>query len=162
MRKVELRSDLDSYVIPRNVIPWQADKLQSSLKGDYAVAVKADPQDPEAMEYANQIFNAIRKTTWTAELSTADGDPRPGNGLCISVIGEKPQTQSSKPTPAQLLQEAFRSADIIVNCGSGQTAGDYKLYVVVGRRPLVVGQRLPLLFRIGSWIAHWTLPGAPI
>jgi hypothetical protein len=63
---VSVRSDMNTYVLPRVVTAEQADKLKDYLskKEGYAVSVEVVPNDQEAMEYAAELFNALRQTNW--------------------------------------------------------------------------------------------------
>jgi len=72
-------------------------------------------------------------------------------GLCIAVVGENAKPYDAKHDPKPILQTAFAAAGINANCGSGSAAGNYKLFVVVGHRPLIVGYK-PVLVRLGQWI----------
>jgi hypothetical protein len=59
-----LRSTLNSYILPRSVTNEQRLRLKEYLdkQQPFAVHVEVVPNDPEAMEYAGQIFNALRDT----------------------------------------------------------------------------------------------------
>jgi hypothetical protein len=39
-----------------------------------------------------------------------------------------------------------------VKSGTGVGVGKYKLFILVGHRPSVMGVQEPLLFRLGRWI----------
>lgn len=62
----KLRGDLDTYIEQRTVSKEQGQKLRDYLsKHDpYSVTVRVVPRDQEAMNYAGQIFNALRQTNW--------------------------------------------------------------------------------------------------
>jgi hypothetical protein len=70
-----LRSDLDAYVTPRTVSKEQTDKLRGYLSRHdaYAVSVRVVQHDQEAMEYAAQLFNAMRQTNWDINPPNHDG-----------------------------------------------------------------------------------------
>jgi hypothetical protein len=75
---------------------------------------------------------------WDVTFSTSDADPQTDYGLCIQAIGE-----NSKPAddPAQLLAATLRAANIPINCSGGVMAGVYKLFLLVGRRPVALEVR---------------------
>jgi hypothetical protein len=161
----ELMGSIRRILSTREISERQATFLRNYIlqyPGEFAVTVKVNPLDEEALRYAGQIYSALRQTSWTVDFSTADADPRPGNGVNYLVTGASPQLQNSRQTPSDLLQAAFRSAGITINGGGTQGAGDYKMFVIVGHRPLTTSPRLPLLFRLGSWLAHLAMPGAPL
>jgi hypothetical protein len=150
-----LRSDIDAYVMPRTVTQKQADDLREYLshRDKYAVTVKVNPLDAEAREYASRIFNALNQSDWNATFDTSIGDPSTANdGVCINTVGENAKPYDAKHDPQPLLQQAFASADIQTNCSGSAAAGAYKLFVLVGHRPLIVGYRPPALVRLGRWI----------
>jgi hypothetical protein len=150
-----LRSDIDTYVIPRTITQKQADDLREYLShhDKYAVTVKVNPLDAEAREYAAQLFGALYRTNWEAKFNTSSDEPWTLNdGLCIQVMGENANPYDAKHDPKALLQAAFTASDINANCGGGAAAGDYKLFVLVGHRPLSLGYKGPPLVRLGRWI----------
>jgi hypothetical protein len=90
-----LKSDIDTYVIPRSVTQKQADDLREYLShhDKYAMTVKVNPVDAEAREYGAQLLNALNRSDWTATFDTSGNDPNIApstlsEGLCINVIGE--------------------------------------------------------------------------
>ena len=150
-----LRSDIDTYILPRTITQKQAEDLREYLShhDKYAVTVKVNPLEAEAREYASRIFNALNPSDWNATFDTSNGEPRTVNdGVCINTVGENAKPYDTKHEPKSLLQAAFGAADIPVNCSGGSAAGSYKLFVLVGRRPLAVGYRPPALVRLGWWI----------
>jgi hypothetical protein len=157
MNLYSLRDDFDVFVRPRHVSKWQVESLKRSLKEPFVVIVKSNPRDEEATTYAGEIYNALLQTAVLADLSTADADPTPTSvGICNWIVGEKPQPQGARqpPRPSVVLWEAFHIAGMPMNCGAGgQDGPQIKIYVLVGHRPVALGQRQPLLVRIGSWIA---------
>jgi hypothetical protein len=116
--------------------------------------VKVFPLDGEAREYAGQLSNALNRANWDATFDTS-GQPNSAEGLCINTTGENvnPKPFDAKHDPKTLLQQALTAADIRVNCGASSGAGEYKLYLLVGHRPVVVGDQEPLLSKVGRWIA---------
>lgn len=151
----EINKTINMYVMPRKVSEEQVRALHSSLAGreSHAVIVKANPQDREAIEYWGQISNALRGTTWRVEQNTVAGEPYTLNdGLCIHVQGANSRPSGLKNDPADVLRDALRAAKIEVNCGGATGAGEYKLFILIGHRPLVIGWQPPWLFRIGSWL----------
>jgi hypothetical protein len=150
-----LRSDFDTYVMPRTITQKQADDLREYLSHHeaHAVTVKVNSLDREATEYAGQLFNALKRTDWDVTMSTSDSSPNTLNdGMCIGVVGQNAGPTDPKHDPQPLLQEALQSAHIESGCGSGIGAGDYKLFLLVGRRPLKLGDQQPMLSKIGRWI----------
>jgi hypothetical protein len=159
---VEMRNDLDEFVVPRNVTKKQAEQLKKSLSQHeaHAVIVKVNPLDQEALQYAAQLEAALSRTDWSVTFSTASADPNtltPGLEFAVALgNGSRPDP---KHDPERILEEAFQSADITVN-GSGGAGGDeYKLFVLVGHRPLRLGDNLPMLYKIGRWIETLGLKG---
>jgi hypothetical protein len=65
----KLRGDLDIYVEQRIVSKEQGQKLRDYLRNHdpYSVTVRVVPRDQEAINYAGQIFNALRQTNWDVQ-----------------------------------------------------------------------------------------------
>jgi hypothetical protein len=146
-----VRSDLDAYAMPRQLSQQQAHDLSAYLTahGSYPVTVKADVSNPEAWQYASQIYSAIHSSNWKAELSPVNDDPKPINqGLCIQITG----AGKGPALPTEILQKAFQSAGIEGNCSGVGSAGDYKMFVLVGSRPIAIGRTPSLLTRLGQWL----------
>jgi hypothetical protein len=64
-----VRADLDTYVMPRTIAKKQVEKLRDYLfkhPGGPTIYVRAVQNDREAMEYAGQLFNALRLSSWGA------------------------------------------------------------------------------------------------
>jgi hypothetical protein len=59
-----LRTDFDDRVTPRYLTGGQSERLRSSLSNvaGFTVYVKFVKNDPEALEYAGEIYNALRQT----------------------------------------------------------------------------------------------------
>ena len=148
-----LRRDLDCYVMPRRVSTRQAQKLAAALKREqtYPIKVNVDPQDAEAREYAAQLFNAFRQGGWDAEFNTmAPYDPN--EGLRINVTGiNNPQGAYD---PREAIQRAFNRAGIQPNGGGGTGAGEFRVNIAVGRRPLIIIRRESLLSKLGRILLH--------
>ncbi|MGB8684065.1 MAG: hypothetical protein WCD12_14350 [Candidatus Binatus sp.] len=144
-----IQTAVTQYVLPRSLTDKQADQLRELLSNHkaYSVTVKANPLDSEAMEYAAQLYNALHGTEWTVELSTSNQDPNTLNqGLCIDEVGENTKPKfDPKDDPVELLRQAFQAANIEVNCSGGAAAGEYKLFLLVGHRPLVMNAQPPVL-----------------
>ena len=170
------RKDLDMYVMPRSVTTEQSSALQRTLfaaPSDAVVKIVASVADPEAMEYAGQLFNAIRAGGWNTEFQPVnpwDGDRRPYETMAFSklslaldqgliirtcLVGQPVNQDPKHPSPDALLGTAFQKAKIEVNGGgSAADCGQYMLYLEVGRRPRVIGEQLPALARLGDWIRN--------
>jgi hypothetical protein len=150
-----LRSDLDTYVMPRVVTDRQARDLRDYLSHHeaHALTVKVNPLDEEAMAYAGQLFNAFHNANWDVKLDTSNGDPNTSNsGLCTSLTGWNSGPPDPKHDPVPLLQDALLNAHIATTCGGGIGAGEYRVFLLVGRRPLMLGDHRPMLAKIGRWI----------
>ena len=154
-----LRRDLDTYVMPRVVTSKQVDDLKELLSHHkaHSVTVKVNPRDAEAREYWGQLSNALRRTEWNVEVDTSDAEPRTINdGLCIHEVGGNAKPNDPKNDPRAILEQALREAKIISNCGGGSAAGDYKLFILVGHRPLAIGREAPnMLQRLGRWLTRF-------
>jgi hypothetical protein len=150
---IRLRIDLDKYVMPRIVTPQQADAIQKNVQGAGSVTVKVNPRDREAHEYAAQLFNALRNTGWNVDISTADAQPIPNNdGLNYHLTGQNNAPDRRNPGgELQALANALQKAGIQINGGGGQGAGEYKMFLLVGHRPVSLG-RPPLRYKVGQWV----------
>lgn len=169
-----LRETLNTYVMPRVVTQEQAARLRKFLSAhpsNVKVNVDVSAADPEALEYAAELINAIKAGGWDAQFWTvnpwAPDRPSPkrkpvsnmflelDRGLLIRVCipGQPTNPNPRHPSPDVILNEAFRKAHIQVNGGGMSTdCGAYSVVVEVGRRPEKVGVRPPALFRLGRWL----------
>jgi hypothetical protein len=72
----QLRRDLDSYVMPRQVTGQQTSRLCDFLShhDSFSVGVRvADVSDQESSDYAGQLFNALRKSKLDVNPPNHDG-----------------------------------------------------------------------------------------
>lgn len=148
-----VRSDLDMYAMPRQLTRQQARNLTAYLSahGPYAVVVRANPSDSESREYASAIYSALYQSGWTVDFDLSDNDPKPAEGLTIQVIGANSRPNDPKNDPAATLRNAFQAADL--PSGGGATgAGAYKLFVMVGHRPVAIGKQSPFPIWVGEWM----------
>jgi hypothetical protein len=153
-----LRGDIQMYVMPRTITNRRAEELREYLsgRGPHTLTVKVSPFDQEAREYASQLFGALKQTEWNVIFSTSSADPNTlTEGLCLAVTGTNSRPSDPKQDPEQIIQEAFRAAHIQINAGSGAAAGTYALFLLVGPRPLKLGQRTPALGRLGRWLSSF-------
>jgi hypothetical protein len=51
----------------------------------------------------------------------------------------------------QTLVNAVEKAGIQINGGGGQAAGEYKMFLLVGHRPVSIG-RPPLRYKVAQWV----------
>jgi hypothetical protein len=150
---IRLRLDLDRYVMPRMVTRQQADAIQKHVQGIGPVTVKVDPRNQEALEYAAQLFNSLRTTRWEVDMNTTDTPPVPTNyGLSSYLTGQNNAPDRRNPGgELQGLANALQKAGIQLNGGGGQAAGEYKMFLLVGHRPVSIG-RPPLRYKVGQWV----------
>lgn len=145
-----LRSDLDKYVMPRQLSSWQLRKLRASLasRAGHAIKVKVDPFDLEAINYAGSILNALVAAGWNATLDTTQ--PYNHNqGLGFLELGSNSPDASLKGNTKHTLERAFADARIVVNHGGSVGAGEYELFITVGARPLAIVQNHSILAKFG-------------
>jgi hypothetical protein len=152
------RADLNRYAMPRVVSPKQARDLSTYLshrEPRAVVTVKVNTGDPEAMEYAAQLVNAIVGGEWEAHMDTSRARSRP----CARWTRISPALDSECSlnklatlrtlTPDTQLQifccwKRYRQAHIEVNgTGGAPNRPSYSLSVIVGHRPRTVVQQRP-------------------
>ncbi len=151
-----IRSDMDIFVMPRTVTPQQSQDLNRYLterpKG--SVIVKFNPLDQEAAEYGSALFNILKLSGWDASIDTSTQNPLPQNGLCTAAMTES--AQNTTAAIIQAMQKAFHEASIPLNCNSSAGSGPYKLYLLVGKRPLILKSPERSIFTIvGNWVASF-------
>jgi hypothetical protein len=151
-----IRSDISVYVLPRAITKDQASDLKNFLEHNTEkpeIEVKVSIADREALEYGSQLFNALNQTQWGTVIFRPTESLPSNDGLCIQEEGtEKKPSQDPKHDPANLIRQALSAADIEVNCGGARGAGDYKLLLIVGHRPVAINQKPPALVRLGAWV----------
>jgi hypothetical protein len=145
-----IRRDVDRYVMPRRITKTQARRLREYLSHhpSHALTIKVDPLDSEANWYANQLLAVFKQTQWNVDYNITR-PYMPDDGLCIHATGSQ---GIGKDDPRTILQPAFVFARITVNRGSAVAAGEFKVFLLVGRRPLAIRYREPLLSRVGKLI----------
>jgi hypothetical protein len=152
----ETKDALDTYVMPRAVTEQQAKALRKYLSqyDKYSVTIKVDMLDEEAREYAGQLYEAFKGAGWKPEQQFTN-EPLPVvNGLFITTTGVVVASSDPDHDPGSLLQRGLQMSDIPLHGGGGSAAaavGDFKLFLLVGRRPLKLGDHTPLLDRVGDW-----------
>jgi hypothetical protein len=152
---IRLRIDLDRYVMPRIVTQQQADAIQKNVKGAGSITVKVNPRDREATEYAGQLFNALRNTGWNVDMSIAEAPPLILNdGVRSHLDGQNNASDRRNPgAELQALVNALQKAGIQINGGSAQGAGEYKMFLLVGSRPVSIGGP-PLRHKVVQWVGR--------
>jgi hypothetical protein len=147
-----LRRDLDRYVMPRRLSSAQERRLRSFLNGapKHSITVNANPQDREAIEYAGRLHNAFQQSGWDVQFNTAP--PYDLNeGLRINAMGIN---NVPKNEPRQTIQQAFTFARIECSGGGAGGAGEFKVTIAVGPRPLAIYRSRGLLMKIGNSITR--------
>jgi hypothetical protein len=157
-----IRNDFNTFVVPRTVTAKQAEQLRvylSSHDRPHAVTVKVNPFDPEALQYAEQIFNALQAASWRVSFDSESPNNKSPNGLhtlniglCLAETGEKAGVPGPEHNPVMLLREAFQSAHIEIRCTLGSADGEYGAYVLVGHRPLTVKDEDSVFSKMKHWI----------
>jgi len=156
----QIRSDLDTYTMPRQLTKAQTRNLEALLRQrqPFPLTVQAATHDSEALNYAGQIFGAFKQAGWDdTEMNTTETEVSGqmntlNDGLCIDETGMNSLSRDPKHDPERLLQDAFRSAHIEVNCGGGGGGGDLKVFVLVGHRPLRIGQQQSQYLKFLHWL----------
>jgi hypothetical protein len=169
-----LRRDLDTYVLPRTVNKEQAATLRTVLSGspsNVPVTVFTNVGDPEALEYASQLYTAITASGWEARFMPINPwEPKPpallskefdyaflmvDKGILIRtcLVGQPINPDPKHPVPDVALNAALTQANIETS-GGGSTSNceDYSLSLEVARRPEAIGQQPSLLSRLGRWL----------
>jgi hypothetical protein len=112
-----------------------------------------------SLEYAGQIFNAIKGANWSVdwapEIPGNKGVDPFNTGLCLADTGENSGVPSPQHNPVVLLLDAFRVARIDVTCTQGSGGGDYGAFVLVGHRPLTIENKEPWLSKFRHWIGRF-------
>lgn len=179
---IRLRSDLDTYVMPRVLTDEQANEIGAVLSGHnpgITVEVFVNAYDREATPYASQLSKAIKKGGWNVHfqpLSPWDSGVSANHnngtffnyylamdeGVAIrtALAGPPPNGEDALQSPAQMiLDEAFQKGGI---ARVGRTAmpnrGQDCIYIEVGKRPLEITNPT-LKSKIGDWILrNWIFP----
>jgi hypothetical protein len=158
-----LRADMNRYILPRT-LKDQADGLQKALSAtpsDVKVNILSYVADQEAMEYAGELFTAIKAGGWDAQFRPVNpwnSKDQPESyippffpiliqGLTIDtcIVGQPTNPDPKHPDPSTLLRNAFDKAHVEIG-GSGLKADceKYSLDIIVGRRPFKLGEQPPV------------------
>jgi hypothetical protein len=149
-----LRSDLDVYVMPRVLTKQQIAELHKLLtEHDHApVVLKYDHYDKETEAYAGQWADVLAQAGWPVTSDTDESHQpfaRDANSICVEEMGARPGTQDP---PAERLVQALETVATEGCSGHSETTPGYKLFLVVGHRPLALHKTPPILTRIGQWL----------
>lgn len=150
-----LRRDLDTYAMPRTVTPKQSEILREHLSPEpHAVTIQYNQRDSETAFFAQQLWTAFLGAGWNVTYSGFDTSAAAGtlnDGICIDSAGDT-NLPDPKHDPRVILQEAFRAARIDAPCGGSGGIGSYRLLILVGHRPVRMGDQQTTLTKIGRWI----------
>jgi hypothetical protein len=153
-----LRDNMESYVMPRTVSERQANELCKILAEheSFTVTVKWNGQDQEASVYAGQLNGALAKAKWTVLTDTTDRPPAIWSpGLCVEALSPNGQSPpNTKDDPALLLERSLENANIPDSGCGGSTnqTGEYKLYLLVGRRSSELRHEAVWVKHVKQWI----------
>jgi hypothetical protein len=175
---LRLRSDLDAFVIPRTLTDEQREAIRAVLSqhdDPHAdINVFASQLDPEAVEYAATLFNAIKDSGWTVRfgnLNPLDTAPNPnldkykntffpaylavdgGVNIRVGYPGQPSNSDPKNLRPDELLGKAFSAARIQHGGGGGANQSGYFVIIAVGRRPLAI-RDVPWRFKVAGWLAR--------
>jgi hypothetical protein len=76
-----------------------------------------------------------------------------GLSIQVDMAGQPVNPDPRHPTPDKILGDGMRSAGIEVT-GSGGSAdkGTYRVFLMIGHRPRVLGNQEPVKYKISRWI----------
>lgn len=153
----QLRQDLDVYVMPRVITTRQANDLREYLsqRDKHSITVKVNPDDREARQYADQIFSALKSADWDVTIDFSSTGPSTANdGLSLGATGTNTQPDT-KHDPRTVLQGAFQVAHIVINGGGDSGAGEFKVFLLIGHRPLAIREVPTLKQTLKQWVRYW-------
>ena len=150
----DLHNDFEKYVLPRHLAQSQFDKLTASLTkiGANTIYFKSS-NNQEANEYATQLEEAFRRSGWQVEMGSPDDKPlinNPGMELYETGVGVRKDRDARL---FQMLQMALGDADIPWGGAGGDGPGvEYRIFILVGTRPLRVGEQPPFRNKLAHWL----------
>jgi hypothetical protein len=167
-----LRDDVDTYLVPRTLTKAQSEELGRAVAGvhsDIKINVLFPTYDPEAREYAGQLFAAIRGSGWDIQLQPVnlwnprDQPDNPFNNFVLAeglgmedcIPGQPTQEDEQRLRPATVLRGAIEEAGLAYPFQTGERAdcGAYVANLIVGRRPFKLGQGPTLMQRLARWFS---------
>jgi hypothetical protein len=173
----QIRTDLDAYVMPRTLSEQQLKQISAVLTGrnpGTPIEVFVSTADGEAISYAVEIINLMKRCGWDARLQTLnpweDGPSAKhydgafyniylalDSGISVRVAGESQhQSDPLHPGAEVYLREAFQKAEI-PSGNAGSTKGSYAVMIEVGKRPYEI-RRTTVRSQIGQWIMrNWIM-----
>ena len=152
---LKIRSDLDTYVMPRVLTKQQAVELHKLLTehAHVPVVLKYDHYDPETESYAGQWADVLANAGWPLTSDTDESQQpyaRAYLNLCVVELGNPPDPEHS--SSAATLTQALGIAGGDQCSGKNPSLPGYKLFLVVGHRPLELHKKPPILTRLGQWL----------
>jgi hypothetical protein len=176
----QLRSNLDTYVVPRTISAWQAEVMRKALQTVDAkdeVTVVSSLTDEEATDYAKQFKDLLIQSGWKA--TTQDWlnplwEERPINaqndgvfdtrnllkdrGIVIRhgfIRTVRPSTRRDLSVETALVF-ALKEAGIIFGTDDAKPETiDHPVIIEVGQRPLPVLRQPSLHYRALRWALFW-------
>ena len=144
---------LQSMVRGREITPQQVASLKalSSKLPKGVVTIQRLNQDPEAVEYAQQLFNALESAGWTSVFPPGKVIGGTDPGLSLSVYSSAPLqktgnadgndliTPSSTVYYGRVLKESLEGAGIRVDkykVSSGPPIPQDSVFIAIGSKPL--------------------------
>jgi hypothetical protein len=173
----QLRSDLDTYVMPRTVTNEQAAIIRISLMRhptETPINVFANEADSEAMQYAGQLYSAVKQGGWEAHFGginpwepdlpnqkTTFGNLYlaldQGVNIMQGLVGQPENPDPRHPSTADVLIDTLHEAHIDTGGGGTPNLGKYSVTILVCRRPLVLRSE-SLWSQVRQWLwNNWIL-----
>jgi hypothetical protein len=158
-----LRADVDAYIMPRTFTSKQSGELQDYLSSreSSAVTVIAVSADQEALDYAAQIYEALRHTNWDVNPPSHSGpNISPDTSFVgvfvrVDVIGQPSNPDPRHPTADAVLCKALSEANVPYHVGYGFSQSKNEISLIVGHRPMIVrrgNSMLPIALKVSQWI----------
>jgi hypothetical protein len=136
----EMRSDLDTYSMPRTVTKEQAAKIRDYLSHyqPYSVTMRVVENNEEANRYAALLADALQQGHWVIK-SWSTFSNGPNSGIGLDVTGPKESNDPIAPSPDMILVNAFSKAEVDnFSASFGQRDEPYAISITVTNRPLAI------------------------
>jgi hypothetical protein len=136
-----LRSDFERYAMPRQLEPWQEEKIKDGLSGRTYDDLEFDypTNDLEASSYCSQLLSVFSQSGWQVKGCVPVDTQQVGASISFqNVAGALVKPDLKHPPTAALLERALTQAQVVYSSNGDAYQPLNAVRINVGRRPFEI------------------------